>query len=581
MDLQIKLVNQYHREKNIIINDESNIDYIFEINEFDSLNICCSSSKEIEHFEIESPTVPLKFYRDERICIASFENNLLFVPGIYQMRAVTEIKCYTYYFKVIPNNISEFCLNDMVDILEAFKSGLTSDIFLRREMSKIGMGGTGSIFEVSDFVYENHEFLVNNLEGISNSPHTRLEKEYKYYKFPKKIDSKTTKKLIQNSSDLTLDKPYFQSYMKDTYDTNVNRWLKNRLIEILDFLAEHVKMVEFYLHELEKDVEQLSTKLLNKEAKYNQLRLKREISDTYKTNYLKTLKYIRLQVQEAIENKILVLKIKDKINPTIGYINYFMQQSFMKEINCSTYKGSYDQYVFKEYRYTLINSYYERLILNRAVELNVTKGYSVKQTYLLFEYYCVIYLIRLIQNEGYIWTNGWLMNDTHHLHDLVSGTELVFIKNEHKLLLQYDREIFYQVESGLSDFVAINSPNRKPDILLSHYVDNKLKAAIIFEVKYRNSKYIYSEHGDTSVIEQLKNYLQLAYFDSESENTMLNVIKKVVVLYPTQKNKIHYNDRLFAKKFCFINIEPRIDFENDESFEKICILLDNLISDNF
>jgi hypothetical protein len=575
MDIQTKISvyikNGYHLSNEDIIfkKGESLNSPIFTFKEFSSVKLkLCSGNSRIR---VETAMGTKELTEENEECMLSdFNNKLLLVPGVYKLILFNNKRKYQYLYEVKPNTVSEEDLLNIKECLEEVQHDLSRNLFSKMRLS----GGENSIsnssFNKYNFIMENKELLFINLQSISNNPMSTLTKKYSRYKVTKKPDYRTYKDYSKRGENPHFPHnciSHYESKIENCYDIPENRWL-------YQFVGRSVYQIKLLENEIILRENRVKDKIneLEEDFKRNSIRLKNSQNNTFVSRLTKENSSISVEVSqkeiaEHTDMKNVLYNMRKEIIPVVQQLNQIINCQFLTELSLKNRPMKYSTRIMKDRRYSWINKFDEQLnsYISHKNE-NTDLYYENKATYELFEYYSVIIIIEILHELGFNWTDGWLANNCSFNEELFKGTRLVFERDDEKIFLDYDREIKYASNEIEKDFFSINSKNRRPDILVSYYKADKIKGAIVFEVKYRKSQYLYNTNGDTNVVEQMKNYFQIAYYDESIER---DVIKKVVTLYPYQEKLVNYKEPMFKDTLFFLEVKPRKSIKEIDSYKVI------------
>lgn len=552
MDIHIKLIiNDRCQEKDLDIEYMKKNSVLFEFSEYDDVKICFQNLQnqvlQIDCMEKELYTVS----ENEILTINMRKDDRRLVPGYYCICLTTPIE-KKLFFKVLPKNIEWESLLKLRDRLDGFLNGINLDY-----NSYYSSNEDESKSNVDDRYIE--EYLGwcrvrENISSLLKKPSQKLIKKYGYSNRLTKIDSRVIRKQ-QNGQ--CVDK-YWQPKLKINYNTNDNFALIEALEEsIYDnynienlLISRKTKYInekndlENEMHEVKKSFE----KIVNDNI----------ITGNFKKSIQNRLVYLRKNIckkERIIENteeniEIIRRIIKEKLE-----LSYFIKKDM------EIIKPNIKDLKIKDNRYKVVIEQLKKKSNQFTNKMNHDKknGFSFKKTEILFEYFCLFRIINELFNAQYICMSEWLTEaiKDNYLTEIPSSKDIVFKKNNQEIIIQYDKEMPIRrmvLGTKYEGIYSVNSQHRRPDISLIIKNNNIIESVLIFEVKYRGSKYIYKKDGDTEVTETLNDYSQLNYYLNYKRIT--GVVKKVVLLYPYQKNIIKANDDMI--EYIPININENI-----------------------
>lgn len=570
-------------EKTICLSNYSNKENLISFNEYDSVSLLSEFENESDFLIIETTMEEVRLDSTNKyIDLSNYNNGDMYVPGTYQIKYYRAESLYDYNFSVLPHTITSNELDNIKTIIEHYHSGLVKNQMLKQMISNgEKYNFSSSIYSTISYVKDNQNQLFELVRSIIKDPISCLDKEHRYTCILTKPDSKTIRKLSQGGASSNCKKTYYEKHTILNHDIIENKWLFYTLKEIVSLLIDLKVKLSEYQSLLENDLHQELLRNKDFSERYNKIKNSFTISDNYKTKLHSMQKYSSILVQEKKQQLDKISSLHIEIIPTLEYINYIFDEDFFRSISLEHDKVRVTAKIVKDYRYSWINNYLDYLRGNINSNDIIKPNYRDKATSLLYEYYSVIFIVKILENMGFYWISGWVKDESEIYNDLSSGTRLTFIRENETIYIDYDREISYENQGVSSDFLAINSFNRKPDILLSYFINEDIKGAVIFEVKYRKSHNIYNHMGDTKVVEQMKNYLQIAYYDQKKERPELGIVKKVVVLYPNQEHLINYKDRVYSTVFDFIPLCPNNHCEVDNGYNRVSEIIMSLIEESY
>lgn len=542
---------------------------IFEFDEYEEIYIKFDYDKNkgsifIDTYNNESKIICSP---NEYVCINLPRKENSLVPGYFEIEINYSYNIISYY-KVEPKNIEWSELTNLREILDSYIKGICSNFNLNR--STYNYEDSNDILDY----YRNQDVLwqeiKNSIKLLLTNPSGEYEKVYGYYNNPSKIDRRSIKGMNKNGIEALTGKHYTykQNINFDTIDNNI---LYNKLLEYRNILKINISGIDnFYKSEYEQ-FNNLSEDLKNKLNELNSIKNNNILSDRYissvenRVRYLKKIKYNKkekLKIAQEIKNIInkiilelddIIFEIQQKLN--IDIYNY--------KIIGKVKKIRYMNIIEKLDNIMSIKNYYYSF--NKKEE---TLTFRFKKTELLFEYLCFIRVIESILYMGFECQGGWFEKVINQEYDMEipSECENLFVKDGIKIIVYYDKEAPNKTEENYEGLYSFNSRHRRPDISILIYKDNKFIKALILEVKCRNSKYIYSNQGDTYVIDTMKDYSQLCYYNNKIKR---DAVDKVIVLYPKQRNNIDLEKNELIDLFSFIPITINSDNLDSELHEEI------------
>lgn len=493
------------------------------------------------------------------------ENSL--VPGYFEIKIECKYSIICY-FKVKPKNF-EWCeLINLRKILDKYIKGICTNFSLSK--SSYTYKSSDDILHYYQNQYNLWQEIKWSIKLIINNPDGENEKIYGYYSNQNKIDRRTIN-AVSKQNKYKISGKYYTYHKHINYNISDNLILYNSLQEYRDILNKHhTNIKKFYKIEYEK-LNDINNQYRKKQEELNIIKNDNILSDRYKksienrVNYLSKSKYIqnkKLKVIESLNkilNKIIIevddlmFEISEKLN-----LNKFNQNNVHCVKNLR-YKNIIDKLNIitktKKYDYDYANKQDASI-------------FRFKKTEVLFEYLCFIRVIEVILSMGYAFEHGWFEKVINQDYDMEIPSECdnYFKKENIDVIVSYDKEAPNNLEKNYEGLYSFNSRHRRPDISILIYEDGIFIKGLILEVKCRSSKNIYSNKGDTGVIDTMKDYSQLCYYKGKVKK---DAIDRVITLYPNQKNNINFQRNELTDIFSFIPIDVNSDNIDSELYMEI------------
>ncbi len=541
--------------------------------------------KFIEHntvlvsFESEDPNAALEIecYNNDGLSIVKPGQTIqittgqdqddMMVPGYHSVIIRTSDAYYEGYYHIIPSSISWDGLMNMKSYLENMLEGLSYNLYAQRYGAKgKNLMHTASYSQIYNHINENIGMLINNLNSITKCPLVNVGKQYSEkpggYKRP---DNKSQRWLSQKGTsrndNLFCPDIVFEKHTVLNSNTVENKWIRK--------IIHHTVMV---LCELEANFKTAGVSLEGrKQLKFEEYQAAKleysnkiegdyTLSDNFRMNKRKRMERLKYEVQEFAENISYLTEIQCNIKKLRSFLSSTEYDTWLNEINGFEKVVKPSNGLLRDYRYSQLYTFYIELVsLEKDMHKEKKTSFPSKKTSKLFEYYTAGLVIEKLQQEGFNWDSGWLADDRKGVSyngELPSETIMHFSRDNLLCEVAYDLEIGAKpCNAPVGRFVKNNARACRPDLRLSLFnkETNKLLKATIIEVKCRKTKYIYNEHGDTSVIEQLNDYYNFAYRSLNSKIISRNIIDNVIVIYPKQNRTVDYDGDY---NFSFIQIDP-------------------------
>lgn len=560
-DVLEEVVFESASSNNIILNEN-----MFAFKEYDKVEICFESTVPNSILKVES-------FSDENIVELTNgqsvylspggDSDKMFPPGYYSLELIVNSKTYKGLYSIQPNSIAYESLLNIKETLNEICKGLSTDIYYERSTYDfIESDNLNLNLLAFNYLEANAKEITFNLSSILKKPIENLEKQYIVKPSSKRPDSKSvrwknTSKGISHNSNL-----YKEKHCALSYDNRENMLLKaicERLVFSISYIEKKIKCHLNYLNIKKNELD-------NKLNALKQLQLKLSYMNNVQRRKSEVLQDISISEKELekFNTKLNKLNLSIKnINHSKNALLIFLEQDWVKDIKAANTIKPTSKFM-KRFDYSFFYKVYLN-ICEKNTKKQLSTSFSSKKTSLLYEIYSFISTIKVFEDCGFTWVEGWLKShdDISTFNgDLENGEKVILKKQNLSVELTYDYTIPRASEvkgSSISQIVASNSNRRKPDMLISIYKDNLFLKSMIIEVKYRKEAYIYNKNGETDVIHQLKEYRNLDFYDGHKcKVSDKRPIQKVVVVYPDCKEKVFKED---IYGFTFISLMPN---ENNE-----------------
>lgn len=555
MDIRISInysITRFNGIFNYSVSTEvdSKEECLFMVKEYEGLDLEFLYESYVEEIYIETfDRGRVKYMPGQIIKINSNNSVEKLVPGYYEILIYTfDGRCYKKYFGIQPQNISQDALWKLRESLNDYQRGLAINYDIRRWGNNSYSNSV--LADIEKYVMEWDE-IKYILRGILQQPAYEIRKEYEYSNKLVKLDARVIRKLESKAANKEMhNRRYYQPTIKYNYNisdnyqliVNIENYLKNFKM-LYKNLNKAFLNVKIYLAKIEKEYQQIM-------AQINQATKKAFLSKNWVQNLRNRKNYLGYLINEAEDRQDKFEYIQKMLSSTINDIEeiiYVLEEKWDLQ-NRKFFSTS----VVKEARYL---SVIEKLNMldnsNTQSSTNSTNnGFTFKRTELLFEYFCLVRVIHAVMKLGFYLEDE--NNNLYYLTEIPSETVFYYIKDNKRVVIQYDKEAPLETNADTEGLCSINSYHRRPDISLLLYEDDKFIRALVCEVKYRNHHYIYSNKGPTEVVETMKDYRQLAYL---GEDIVTAAVEKVILMYPKQDTNIQCNERVYQKMFTFIPID--------------------------
>lgn len=567
MDTQTKFIlfNGFQRKECDITNETNWLDPIFSFSEYSRCELTFESTDPTATLELEylneEGVVTLSPY--DRIVLADTQvRDEGYIPGNFKLKLTTGHQTWEGYFSVLPQSVDAETLTQMRELLEKKANGITRNLYSQKLIGK-EQDYEVDCLNLLTYLSQYQDELFQALLQVERNPIESLEQQYVQSTISKKQTAKSQRWLAtkghqakaQNSQQL-----YYEPKMRLNLDTPENRCLKHILYDLLNKTA---RLNEHYQHELTELTERYHTLLLDLE------RLKEAQTKGSSYHFKKHRGSISFEIQlkqeELDEYQKRIESHKQRFRPVRtlnAQLQHLLNETWLQPIT-PIFKGLVTQRLLKNRAYAYLYLVYQEI--NKSVDEGQDQlTFPYHQTSKLFEYYNVLLLIELLEQQGFVWESGWLKDFAEQRNypqvcSLNAEEELWFKRPDgFRLRLSYDKFLNNASEAkrlNEEQLVSVNSSSRRPDILMELFDEAQFISAMIVEVKYRKLNSLYQELAETDVMKQLIDYRALNYYDPNRRPNMIrNAVDTIIVIYPNHEGSRYLHEESYD--FQFIPLSP-------------------------
>lgn len=610
MDMLIKLhficsnsQTHYHKEFDYIIDENSNenlgiIDFIF--NEYNKLEISFESTDVNTIIEVDNEnndeTIKIHAGSNSHILCEDGDYEMMLSPGYYSIKIVTSIKTYYALYFITPTSFTWQNIIDLKDYIDHFVEGLSQNLYIQRNL-----GQRNIINDKDNFLYEiyNHikkykDLTFSNIESIIKNPILDIKKEYKENNHSVKPDSKSQRWLnnkgMSKNQSIYIPNIVYEKHTLLTNDVIENKWVKKIISKIVQVLCD----LEYRFGKISS---QRQLRLDSQEKLFSELQTEirrflndKTVGEEHKYNITKQKDLLHKELEKLNNKNEVITEIIVTLNKTKTNYLHFFYETWLDDISNFKILSKPTNKIFRDYRYLQLYEFYQKILSIEISDLNSrTLSFPSKKTSKLFEYYALLMVINIIRGIGYTWESGWLgdSNEPEMFNgEIPSDEKMIFIKENLRCEIVYEKKIQPDTiitRNGISDFVRINISHYEPDIIVSLFDNqtNKILKSFIVEVKCRKKRNMLSRNGPTSVIEQVKDYYQIGYYDKFAtgrNKTKQAVIKRVIVVYPMQDEIAQYTEDDFYIPFVQLCPDASLDLSTHIGYLELKEEIDNFFT---
>lgn len=420
-------------------------------------------------------------------------------------------------------------------------------------------------FTSYNFMLANYSDVINYMNRYVKGRFEQLIKKDVVSAKINKVSAKSMKWLVQkgHTKNVDLNNPGVMLTSKTVFTLdNEQNWIFKSFVVFWD--GELNNLLRHFLE-------------YQKKAANNIAKLEEELKDLYaERDTIEPIKTIPFYVKKRVYGKIdeanatieSLKKIFDDYTARYDRIRHY--KMFTENIRHNTWVNTVEadeNYTHKKVsskELLLIKENRDRYLGTRRRigfgKANKIDYFAEKSTPKLFEIYLYVMLINILKSHGYE-IDETVMGIGDLMVTLSAQSRIVLSNEEgYKCEIIYDKPLEdAQKEFVESDYCTINSAHNRPDFILSFTSpEGKIIDSIVFEAKWRTLSNIYNEHADTEVLTNLKDYLNLCYYDTNDGRVKRGVISKVIALYPDiEENNVSLLGGLIT--YCGLNICKEIE----------------------
>lgn len=558
---------------NFNVNTEKELFYFYE---YESINICLESNDKdayLKLYEIDEEVKKLKVGEIYQLSSINTTDKML-VPGNYVLKVKTINNSFETYFTVRPSAMSWEGLTNMRVYLESILKGLSHDVYKNKNIvTNDSKNNDWGFLEFYKYIEENYKNLDSILLNIFRDPIREVTKKYSERDYSNKVDLKSQRWLVNKGMSLNSNTynptKFYEKHTDFTKDNYENKWLK----KILSDMFLEMKNIENYYYNLLCKVLREEQTLCEKRSFLEEKDKNRFKSELFSKGFMKD----RIRDLKEIDRTLLKIdKRKKNLNYYLSNITklrdklaYYINDTWLKEINGykEIIKPSFK--VMKDRRYSEVYHFYEALFELQDKGNSISK-FPYKNTPKLFEYYVFLTIKQIIEDFGFRWMKGWLMDKDETFNcfnELPKNTKITLEKDNYTVSIQYEKRI-EKNPTDLNNYELIsNAYHRSPDIIVSIFKDSIFLESFIVEVKCRKFSYIYNEYAQTDTIEQVRDYLTVNIYDKITKRVKRNCINRVIIVYPMQDVNSKIQHEFYDINF--IGIKPSIDCKKSQGYMEL------------
>jgi hypothetical protein len=444
------------------------------------------------------------------------------VPGYYYLRVVIGEETWYAPYMVKPKLLSEEQLEVMREQLERKESGLSTEAIVRSHLPTRAQTMPQSRM-LSQFMMITSQFpkIMAALSDLYDRVNFRISKGYMQAR-PEEghhVDERALRMRLQRPEQRTVMVPTRNL----DYNLPENIWIKHMVGRLIHFLNDFLDTFVDYAGEVREEMLELN------------------VFD-FKENMRHQLRHKNRLYQEMKTNARLVHRMKVSLQ-SIASAPWFAEVS-------SRLPSSVPAVLIRDPRYREIYSLYNRLQEDEMdADCFAEYTYLWKRTDKVYEMWCFIEVLRILESMGFVAERGWVYNDNYDSDTRIFKTipadeHIVLYKDKWQLHFVYDGTIPLAMNDteAFSDPLYMCQQHNRPDGRIEAYVDDVYLGSVIMDFKYRPLRNFWHVDKQNS-IQRTKEMNQLISYSHSRSRFLYNnkycasrisPIAEVWAFYPQQ-----------------------------------------------
>ncbi|GAB6768415.1 DUF2357 domain-containing protein [Bacillus cereus] len=399
--------------------------------------------------------------------------------------------------------------------------------------------------DYAKLVQENYEMLSYALETISKRPSSKIVGTHRVQPVSMKQNAKSIRwsmssKGLKEKAKAPGQSAFYNYTKVEESNTLDNQWIKNILLNWNKDLKRVSNLLKSHVQVAKADVQKEIDKQQELETKIISLKSRRNVS--------KSLIYdldtkIRIS-KESQEKHILTLNLLDERTSAVysinSRVNHILSSSFL-----STVPRGKKKTVLKRHAYRTVQDLYEQTLLVEK-EQGDKKQHTklIKPTWRIYEYFCLLKVIDIMQKIGYNLTDGIPYNFMllYHKNEIPESIRFTLENSESVLHIWYDYQLSLSPKEAQEKGDSLFSPmgKNRPDIRIDAFRKGEngellFRDAVVLDAKFRKFSSLYTDEYLTKVQTQLYSYSGFQCCSPSVAPEGSRRVEKVICLYPSTK----------------------------------------------
>lgn len=476
----------------------------------------------------------------------------------------TNVKTYRNY-RVLP--LIALDDKDMFTALRAvissFSKTLLYDFNREKNMSIIERERSIKVLPtICNYLIDNSSLILDSLHNVTNNQIALIEKNVVQ---SNNLGKQSEKSIIKN---ILKDNRNFSIKTNENYNCVENSTLVFYLKESSNKLIETDEQIQHILSLYKNRVSSYKNSINNANSKVLKDRLSKE------KEKIETISKL------FGDTRKLISTILYKINNLLYYSNLSNIKTKKVTLTEKFQKNRYYKTIYERLYLTLTNG--ANIGISYSSAMNEV-GYSYKNTASLYEIYCFIVLISILENNKFVVNPELQTFNILDLDFVDSNVVMNYTNGKIFCKLIYDKKIETIRNKPFQELTNVNSNHDKPDFQLLFFdSDNNLIHSTILDSKCRRYKYIMIESPDgkenKDIIDIVTDYVQFRYIKSGSiVESNKSAVNDLFLLCPDITFKNVVKDPLYG--VIFLPLKPNFNISLDLGYKYLNSYIKNIIKE--
>lgn len=488
-----------------------------------------------------------------------FNDNNSLTPSIYTIIIENKNKKDDYIYKsfeVLPYEIiyNNNAYKLIIDMISSISPSFLYDISKSKFIKSLDNVSKYSLYQICDSLVKD-EFLINNaLTNCVNNPIVNLSKTI--------------------VSDPKYSKQNEKTIIKDIIKGNAVHSVKTKL----DYNCIENSALYFYLNESCVQLISIEERIDNylPIIEKNRLEKIKNINFADKENHKPKVARKLARLQEELDKiNIMVdcfINTKRIISNFVYKINQIKYNSFLSGVRKN--QVVLNEKFLNNISYSIIYKKLYLLLSQGRSQINANSenmkglGYPYKSSSMLYEIYCFIIIIKLLENNGFIFDNTNSDPSIYNLEDIQENIIFTYVKDNITCQIKYNTQVINVFDEYKNELVFTDKKgHRTPDIQLLFTDENKNPVKLlVLDAKCRYYEYLKEDldNRDPKLIATLKDYISYRYLKENQLFIEGKTIDELILLCVDDNLKEIEIDNRLGIKCC--PLIPRLDYQNDIAY---------------